>query len=398
MLTTQAAESRHMHTVTYEFILKTIETLYDAARDEQAWPSAVEQLRLNLNGSKACFTRQGPDLHPGDAVSTEFDPVFIDLYLKEFTENNELADAALDVPMGQIYSDHALVGHDRLRRSRIWNEWMAPQDMYGGLACKVMNSGSSVWFFDVQRGRNQCSFDGQDVDVIQKILPHFKRAAELTHRRHITEAMSSGLQNQMLGVVIVDGGANIIVQNEFASTLLQLAGGPLLIKEGRIVVPNLQAGLELQRLIQAACSIRHIASINHRSKHIGGKMLLHFGGNGSSKRRLLISVAPVMDTSRMGPGLQHCAELLIQEVTLELPIGFERNISDLFNLTRAEARLAALLVSGHSLKEAATHVGIGFGTARNYLIRIFRKTGTNQQGSLIAVLKSIQPFCAANSI
>lgn len=387
-----------MHATTYELVLKTIETLYDAARDEQAWPDAVDQLRLTLNGSKACFTRQGPDLHPGDAVSTDFDPVFIDLYLKEFSENNELADAVLDVPMGQVYNDHALVGHDKLRRSRVWNEWMAPQDMYGGLACKVMRSGSSVWFFDVQRGRNQCSFDALDVDVVQKILPHFRRAAEITHRRHITDAMRAGLQNPMLGVAIVDAGLNIIAKDNVASRLMESAGGLLSSCQGRVAMTNPQAALELQRLVQAACSVSDIAGIDHRGAHIGGKLRLPLGGNGSFTKQLFISVGPVTDTACSGRGLHHCAELLIQEVTLELPIGFERNISELFNLTRAEARLAALLVSGYNLKDAAARLGIGFGTARNYLIRIFRKTGTNQQGVLVAVLKTIQPLCSAHTV
>lgn len=383
-----------MHAITYESVLKTIEKLYDAAREEQAWPDAVEQLRLTLNGSKACFTRQGPDLHPGDAVSTEFDPVFIDLYLKEFSQNNELADAVLDVPMGQVYSDHALVGHDKLRRSRVWNEWMAPQDMYGGLACKVMSSGSSVWFFDVQRGRNQCSFEARDAEVIQKILPHFKRAAELTHRRHITDAMRTGLQSPMLGVAIVDAGLNIIAKDSVASRLMELAGDLLSARQpGCVAATKSREAVELQRLIRAACSVKDIAGIDHRNAHIGGKILLPLGGKGSFKKQLLICVGPVTDTAGSGRGLHHCAELLIQEVTLELPTGFERNISELFNLTRAEARLAALLVSGHSLKDAAAHVGIGFGTARNYLIRIFRKSGTSQQGALIAVLKTIQPLC-----
>lgn len=383
-----------MHANTYELVLKAIETLYDAARDDLAWPHAIEQLRLTLNGSKACFTRQGPDLHPGDAISTDFDPSFIDLYLKEFSENNELADAVLDVPIGQIYSDHALVGYDKLRRSRLWNEWMAPQDMYGGLACKVVRSGSSVWFFDVQRGRNQCIFDARDTAIIQKILPHFRRAAELTHRRHLTDAMRIGLQNPMLGVAIVDAGLNIIAQDNVASRLMALAEALLTPRQGRVAVPNSQAVWELQQLIHAACSVRNITGIDSRSVHVGGKIILPVSGNGSFKKQLLISVGPVTDTACSGRSLHHCAQLLIQEVTLELPAAFEENISELFKLTPVEARLAALLVSGRSLKDAATHLGIGFGTARNYLIRIFRKTGTGQQGSLVAVLKTIQPICS----
>lgn len=64
----------------------------------------------------------------------------------------------------------------------------------------------------------------------------------------------------------------------------------------------------------------------------------------------------------------------------------------LFDLTIAEARLASALAAGLSLREAAAQCGLQFGSARTYLERVFRKTGTHGQGQLIAMLKSAQPF------
>ena len=64
----------------------------------------------------------------------------------------------------------------------------------------------------------------------------------------------------------------------------------------------------------------------------------------------------------------------------------------LFDLTPAEVKLASALAGGHSLKSAAQQIGIQFSTARSYLDRIFRKTGTHQQSELVALLKSVQPL------
>ena len=66
----------------------------------------------------------------------------------------------------------------------------------------------------------------------------------------------------------------------------------------------------------------------------------------------------------------------------------------LFDLTPKEARLAASLACGRSLKEAAGHQAIQVSTARSYLEEILRKTGTHQQSQLVALLKtarSVQP-------
>jgi DNA-binding CsgD family transcriptional regulator len=63
-------------------------------------------------------------------------------------------------------------------------------------------------------------------------------------------------------------------------------------------------------------------------------------------------------------------------------------LAGLFDLSPAEARLAISLASGTPLKSAADASDIKFSTARSYLEQIFRKTGTNQQSQLVALLKS----------
>ncbi|MER9093969.1 hypothetical protein NKI34_23240 [Mesorhizobium sp. M0700] len=67
-------------------------------------------------------------------------------------------------------------------------------------------------------------------------------------------------------------------------------------------------------------------------------------------------------------------------------------LSGLFDLTPAEARLATALASGRSVQEAAIEIGIAVKSARTYLERIHRKTGTNRQSQLMALLKSARPF------
>lgn len=67
-------------------------------------------------------------------------------------------------------------------------------------------------------------------------------------------------------------------------------------------------------------------------------------------------------------------------------------LTGLFDLTSAEVKLATALTRGMSLKAAAAEAGLQVSTVRTYLNRIFRKTGTNQQSQLIALLKSTHPF------
>ena len=65
-------------------------------------------------------------------------------------------------------------------------------------------------------------------------------------------------------------------------------------------------------------------------------------------------------------------------------------ISQMFGLTRAEARLTAELAIGADLGDAAEACGITKATARSYLKQIFLKVGVSRQAELVkTVLSSV---------
>jgi len=61
-------------------------------------------------------------------------------------------------------------------------------------------------------------------------------------------------------------------------------------------------------------------------------------------------------------------------------------LSELWELTPAEARLTARLSSGLGLAEAAAELTIEVSTARQYLKRVFAKTGTSGQSELVLLV------------
>lgn len=65
-----------------------------------------------------------------------------------------------------------------------------------------------------------------------------------------------------------------------------------------------------------------------------------------------------------------------------------------FGLTPAEARLAARLKDGLSLKEASEDLGISVNTARNQIKSVFEKLGVNRQSDLIRHLTELSQLAA----
>jgi DNA-binding CsgD family transcriptional regulator len=63
-----------------------------------------------------------------------------------------------------------------------------------------------------------------------------------------------------------------------------------------------------------------------------------------------------------------------------------------YGLTPAQARLASLIIDGKDLVEAAAVLGISINTARTQLKRMFKKTGTHSQLTLVrAILEAAAP-------
>lgn len=61
-------------------------------------------------------------------------------------------------------------------------------------------------------------------------------------------------------------------------------------------------------------------------------------------------------------------------------------LTRLFGLTRAEAKFATLLMTGTTVEDASTSLGIGINTGRAHLRRILMKTDTGRQADLLRLL------------
>ncbi|MDF2114666.1 LuxR C-terminal-related transcriptional regulator [Roseiarcaceae bacterium H3SJ34-1] len=372
--------------VSPESLSAVVGSIYEATYDPTQWAAAIGNLENLFHGSKACFGRFGPDIRANDIVATHIDETFQLRYIEELAhEENGFADAISAAPVGMVYHDHALVG-DALKRSRLWNEWMAPQDMYGGLGCKVLEAGSSYWYFDVQRGYGQASFETADAELLRTIVPHLARAAEIRRKFQSAQHLASTFSQLPFGVIVVDGHMRIATVNAAAEAILRRPESGLLAKSGHLVAANAGSKAALQHLVAHACSAR-----DDVIPGVGGDLLIRTKRRGAGAD-LGISVGPLVNRIEELPfGGRHAA-IFIREISLELPAGFREQVRTFFDLTPKEAALAARLASGMTLKEAAADAHISIHTARSYLDSVFLKTGTHQQSQLVALLKSAQPL------
>jgi DNA-binding CsgD family transcriptional regulator/PAS domain-containing protein len=364
-------------------VVSTIDSLLLSAYDAEQLPAAIEQVRQLFGGSKACIARVGPDLGPDDAVTTNFDPVMHRRAYAEFADDFVSFGRTLTrMPIGRTYTDRELFG-DRLRSSRMWREWMAPQDMYGGLGTRILEAGPSFWFCDVQRGRNQEAFGAQDIALFERLTPIMTRVAEL--RRHIgvlslqRDMARTALDRLSVGIVIADPQMRLIYANEIADEFLAEPEGALGLRTGRIFARNLHDQSTLKRLVGQALT----ASLEESTGRI--HLLAHaVGAAGCNLSLCVLPVPPGYGLPDASPCVMIAARPL--EAATDLVVAAQQ----LFGLTETEAKFASALASGLSLAEAAEGQQVRISTARTHLARIFQKTGMRQQSQVSALLRGAE--------
>jgi len=175
------------------------------------------------------------------------------------------------------------------------------------------------------------------------------------------------LDSLKVGVVVLDVKARVLLMNGVAGQLCSVADG-LYVGADRIFrLSTVESTAQFHDLIRATANGGH-----------GGLTLIERPRLGSP---LSATVTSVPNTQTMDA---------LVGVYLRDPLGklipSAEQLASLFNLTPAEARIAHSLVLGCSLEAASALSGIAIGTARNYLKKVFLKTGATRQSELVRMI------------
>ncbi len=374
-----------MADVTMDAVSAVVGHIYEAAYYQTHWFDAVTDLRDLFGGSRSCIVRIGIDT--GLAVSTVHDPELNSPEVCAVHLRDPLSLMATSQAIGEVHDYAAIGGEAVLHASEIWQDWFRPRDMHHGLLCNLLSSADSHWMLDIHRGSSQDPFDTGHIDLLRKIVPHLLRAGQINRRLENMSALASAFSHLPFGIFVVNGHRQILQMNEAAEAMLARPDSPLELRGREIVVSEPGDMLSLQQLVVNACSSKDGAMPG-----TGGTVLVPSHQRRPGGTRLVLSVAPFIDAQLYGLAAERRAVIMTSEVSPQIHAGFEAHVRSLFDLTPAEARLAAGLVSGRSLKETAVAGSITVKTGRTYLERIFAKTGTRQQSELVALLKSTEPL------
>ena len=350
-----------------------IDRIYEAAFVPERWPDVLESMS-SLSGSVGGVVfAVAPRFVSRWIASSQVRDVFT-LFVNDVSAPPSRALAA---PYAGFRRDVDILPAGGLERDPL-HGWLKSKGLGWETGTVVpMPSGETV-IFSLERRYAEGPHQADTLPILDALRPHLARAALIAARLGLERARTTVATLDALGLpaaVLASSGRVLAV-----NTLLEGSHAFRTGAQGRLVLAH--AGAD--RLYRE-CLARHDSATGSWSIPIPG----------SQERPS--SIVHLIPLRRAAHELFEGAILMVlTAVSMDANIPDLTLLRGLFDLSPKEARLAAALAGGRSLKQAAQDEGLRFTTARSYLEQVFRKTGTNQQSQLVALLKGAQPLAASH--
>jgi DNA-binding CsgD family transcriptional regulator len=373
----------------YEVVLDLVDRIYSAAQDATAWPSALEALGAATASDAASLLYHNLQSHEGAVeIAVRVDPEATAQYQAHFHRIDPWGNSPktpMMVGTGAVLDGDELVPRCELHRTEYYNDFARPHDLTRVLAGTILVDGPVVSVVSLIRGERSEPHGRDERRVLDAVLPHLTRAMQM----HALLAPAGGdlygaametLDRLGAGVVLLSADARTLFVNRAAERLLRRRDG-LIVDRGSFDAMTAQEREALRFLVRRAARKEAGDAL-----HAGGALSIT---RPSGRRPYQVLVSPL--NRGLGGSPQPAVAVFITDPE-DRACGSADVLRRLFQLTDAEARLAAMVGSGTLLGEAAEALGISRDAARSQLKSIFIKTGTTRQAELVRLIAQACPL------
>jgi len=353
--------------------------VYEAATDATLWKPFLGELAKTSCADSAALVMHhlGSEVHT-ISVAWNMEPDSGRLYQEHYGSIDIWAMRGRSKPAGYVCTSESLCPPKELASTEIYNDFLVRYGIVHGMFGLVENHAPRWASVSLYRGLSSSEFRVSDLEILNLLIPHIRRAFSLHFQFSELEARSEGIEAALnmlaAGVIFLGARGEVLLTNNVAEEVLNRRDG-LLFKHAKLGAAVQAESTRLQALIGGATRAG-----TGKGLSAGGTILI----SREKGRPLSITVAPLREFSSIF-SQRPAAVLFISDLdrNLELPSDL---LQRCYGLTPAEARLATLLLEGHSLKETADRCGVTHNTAKSQLKSVFLKTQVQRQGQLIRLI------------
>lgn len=287
---------------------------------------------------------------------------------------------------GDVYQDDELLSRDEILDSvdlTAWNATMGAMVRASGMV--IHRKGSRQLVLEVRFPEDaDAKFRREATEVLEALGPHLVRAAKIMYlngRFPLNAQMTNDvLELFPFPVLIVDSECRVRSMNERSELLADKMDTFFISADSVFHATNLDAEFEFRNMVKRLGSgVQHsteLFTLPNAEKSSQVFLSLTKLGANSTKRLNSHNVY-----EKQGARLA----LVIQDTAESLTLSHSA-LWSAFKLTNAESELASLLLEGCSIGDCAQKQSLAKQTLRNHLGSIMKKTKTNRQPQLVALL------------
>lgn len=343
----------------------------------ELWPDACDHLSRELNAySTAIIT-----IHPNEGLRWVSSPRIaeqMDVYQKSgLAQRTKRPQIGLQLAPGSFLRDIDLLSPEALKVDPLRVELLEPIGLAWEMGASFIEPSGSVLVFSILARTSDGPFDLHALERVNAIKGDLGRAAFLSARLAFKQAQATTQTLAALGLpaAVVGAAGDVMAMNDLMEAL---APRLTTLARNRLHFSDRQANAVFVTVLE---QLRQENAPPCQSFPVAAQ---------PDAPALVVHVVPVK---------RHARDIFTRSsaVVVVTPVGEVgppdlKVICGLFDLTRAEARVAQEITMGRSVEEVAASMGTTVATVRTQLKSVYRKTGVNRQSQLVALLSGIRPI------
>jgi len=356
-------------------LLELIGGIYDSALTPENWHAVLPRIGAFVGGSAGGLFGHYASRRGGN-IYYEFgtDPGYRQLYL-EYMTMDPMFGTYFVLDVGEVFSTSTIMPHAEFLQSRFYRECIRPQGWVDNICVYLDRNAEGHAGLAVARTEHEGVADEPARERMRLLVPHLRRAVLIGNLLELKTAQAASFADALDGlsaaVLFVDASARITHAN--AAGRAMIAEGDILRGSlGRLAAGDPEVNRALRDIFLAAA---------------GGDAAV--GANGVAVpltardgERYVAHVLPLSSGNRRGVGYAAVAALFVQKAALAASSP-PAAIAKAYRLTPMELRVLLAIVEVGGAPEVAEALGIGEGTVKTHLKRLYQKTGARRQADLV---------------